>query len=213
MDSWFKYRGNNDYRNILKHHIIIFLFLFHCFILVRADINEIRRILTKIFYTSDPNLAILAWTGDELWWRQAQVDTLGWMDRQTDAGNDNTRRPKLAWDNSHVSLCITFFAINVKHMAKRCVSWWHISVKMVMNINMYSYMYICVIKKPHLFANCTAFTWDKNTSLQVLSSDKKHCTQLPELQHKIWMTATCMNFAKRVVCIEPLASCTMMVHF
>ena len=49
-------------------------------------------ILTKVFYTYGPNLVILAWTGDELsrgqtWWR---------TDWRTDAGNDNTRRPKLA---------------------------------------------------------------------------------------------------------------------
>ena len=45
-------------------------------------------ILTKVFYTYGPNLVILAWTGDELsrrqtWWR-------------TDAGNENTWKPKLA---------------------------------------------------------------------------------------------------------------------
>ena len=30
------------------------------------------RILTKVFYTSDPNLVILAWTGDELLRGQAR---------------------------------------------------------------------------------------------------------------------------------------------
>ena len=29
-------------------------------------------ILTKLFYTSGPNLVILAWMSYELWWRQAQ---------------------------------------------------------------------------------------------------------------------------------------------
>ena len=29
-------------------------------------------ILTKVFCTSGPNLVILAWMGDELWWGQAQ---------------------------------------------------------------------------------------------------------------------------------------------
>ena len=100
-------------------------------------------ILTKVLCTSDPNLVILAWIGDELWCGQAQngvnfdfevkfdlegqgrlppkpigtltkvfcifgpnlvspawtgndyrADKLG--DGRTDAGNDNTRRPKLA---------------------------------------------------------------------------------------------------------------------
>ena len=48
--------------------------------------------LTKVFSIFGPNLRILAWTGDELsrgptWWR---------TDWRTDAGNDNTCRPKLA---------------------------------------------------------------------------------------------------------------------
>ena len=53
------------------------------------------RILTKVFYSYGPNLVILAWRGDEL----SQVITAhtdGRTDTQTDAGNDNTRRPKLA---------------------------------------------------------------------------------------------------------------------
>ena len=52
-------------------------------------------ILTKVFYTYGPNLVILAWTDDELSRGQAG----GWRtrtDTQTDAGNDNTRGPKLA---------------------------------------------------------------------------------------------------------------------
>ena len=53
--------------------------------------------LTKVFCIFGPNLAILAWTGPELSRGQAS----DWhTDRQThthtDAGNDNTRRPKLA---------------------------------------------------------------------------------------------------------------------
>ena len=50
-------------------------------------------ILTKVFYTYCPNLVILAWTGDELSRGQASAYR---THRQTDAGNDNTRRPKLA---------------------------------------------------------------------------------------------------------------------
>ena len=53
-------------------------------------------ILTKVFYTYGPNLVILAWTGNEL----SHGQTWWWMDGQTDwrmdAGDDNTRRPKLA---------------------------------------------------------------------------------------------------------------------
>ena len=47
--------------------------------------------LTKLFCTFGPNLVILAWTGPELLRGQA-IDT----HRHTDAGNDNTQRPKLA---------------------------------------------------------------------------------------------------------------------
>ena len=57
-------------------------------------------ILTKVFYTYGPNLVILAWTGDELSRGQASdYRTHGRTDTQTDAGNDNTRRPKLASGN------------------------------------------------------------------------------------------------------------------
>ena len=55
--------------------------------------------LTKVFGIFGPNLAILAWTGPELsrgqasdWHRQTDRQT----HTHTDAGNDNTRRPKLA---------------------------------------------------------------------------------------------------------------------
>ena len=58
-------------------------------------------ILTKVFYIYGPNLVILAWTGDELSRGQASAyrthrRTDGRTHGQTDAGNDNTRRPKLA---------------------------------------------------------------------------------------------------------------------
>ena len=59
-------------------------------------------ILTKVFYTYGPNLVILAWTGDELSRGQAsayRTQTDGRTHRQTDAGNDNTRRLKLASGN------------------------------------------------------------------------------------------------------------------
>ena len=53
-------------------------------------------ILTKVFYIYGPNLVILAETGDELSHRQAHDwRTDGHTHRQTDAGNNNTRRPKL----------------------------------------------------------------------------------------------------------------------
>ena len=57
-------------------------------------------ILTKVFYTYGPNLVILARTGDELSRGQASdYRTHGRTDTQTYAGNDNTRRPKLASRN------------------------------------------------------------------------------------------------------------------
>ena len=53
--------------------------------------------LTKVFYIYGPNLVILAERGDELWRGQARDwRTDGHTHRRTDAGNDNTRRPKLA---------------------------------------------------------------------------------------------------------------------
>ena len=54
-------------------------------------------IFSKVFYTYGANLVILAWTGVELSRGQASdYRTHGRTDTQTDAGNDNTRRPKLA---------------------------------------------------------------------------------------------------------------------
>ena len=58
-------------------------------------------ILTKVFYIYGPNLVILAQRGDEL----SRGQTRDWCtdgrrtDTQTDAGNDNARRPKLASGN------------------------------------------------------------------------------------------------------------------
>ena len=59
-------------------------------------------ILTKVFYIYDLNLVILAERGDELLRGQARDwRTDGHTHRQTDAGNDNKRRPKLAWGNDN----------------------------------------------------------------------------------------------------------------
>ena len=62
---------------------------------------QAQSILTKVFYIYGPNLVILAQRGDELSRGQAR----DWRtdgrrtDTQTDAGNDNARRPKLASGN------------------------------------------------------------------------------------------------------------------
>ena len=57
-------------------------------------------ILTKVFYIYGSNLVILAERGDELSRGKAHDwRTDGHTHRQTDAGNDNTRRPKLASGN------------------------------------------------------------------------------------------------------------------
>ena len=56
-------------------------------------------ILTKVFYIYGPNLVILALTGPELSHGQASdwhTDRQADRHTHTDAGNDNTRRPKLA---------------------------------------------------------------------------------------------------------------------
>ena len=78
-------------------------------------------ILTKVFYTYGLNLVILAWTDDELSCRQAGGLTHTHGHTQTDAGNDNTRRPKLAsgknwklWESrvdEISSICIIFIAM------------------------------------------------------------------------------------------------------
>ena len=75
---------------------------------VQFDLEDHRQsphktigILIKVFYISDPNLVILAWTADELLHGQAddwRTDT----HTHTHAGNDNTRRPKLASGNNNI---------------------------------------------------------------------------------------------------------------
>ena len=66
--------------------------------------------LTKVFYTYGLNLVILARTGDELSRRQAcGYHTHRRTQRQTDAGNDNTRRPKLASGKNHNKKVWWFF--------------------------------------------------------------------------------------------------------
>ena len=77
-------------------------------------------ILTKVFYTYGPNLVILAWMGNELLRRQASAycthrRTDGRTHRQTDAGNDNTRRPKLASGKNESSL--------IKHNLHTNIHW------------------------------------------------------------------------------------------
>ena len=60
---------------------------------------KIIGILSKVLCIPDPNLVILAWTADELSCGQASgwyTNTHGHTDRHTDAGDDDTRRPKLA---------------------------------------------------------------------------------------------------------------------
>ena len=77
--------------------------------------------LTKVFCNFGSNLVILAWTGHELSHGQARdwhmdghtwMDTHGWthMDGHTEAGNNNTQRPKLALGKNqqcqwHQQLC------------------------------------------------------------------------------------------------------------
>ena len=58
-------------------------------------------ILTKVFYFSGPNLAILAWTGDELSCGQAS-----YWHTHTDTGNDNTQRTKLASGKKYQTLIV-----------------------------------------------------------------------------------------------------------
>ena len=65
-------------------------------------------ILTKVFYISGPNLVILAERGDELSRGQARDwRTDGHTHTHTDAGDDNTPRPKLpSGKNANTFLCL-----------------------------------------------------------------------------------------------------------
>ena len=76
-------------------------------------------ILTKVFYIYGPNLVILADTGHELSRGQARDwHTDGHTHTQTDAGNDNTRRPILAsGKKQNIYWCYHFcMTISMQHI-------------------------------------------------------------------------------------------------
>ena len=78
-------------------------------------------ILTKVFYTYGANLVILAWTGVELSRGQASdYRTHGRTDTQTDAGNDNTRRPKLASGKNYTRFSVYFWSKSVLYSQWLC---------------------------------------------------------------------------------------------
>ena len=71
-------------------------------------------ILTKVFYIYGPNLVILAERGDELSRGQARDwRTDGHTHTQTDAGKDNTRRPKLASGKNWRSFVSSVLCANI----------------------------------------------------------------------------------------------------
>ena len=88
-------------------------------------------ILTKVFYIYGPNLVILADTGHELSRGQARDwRTDGRTHTQTDAGNDNTRRPILAsGKKAHADW--KYFELLMGNLWKVCVWFWllcHMSI-------------------------------------------------------------------------------------
>ena len=85
-------------------------------------------ILTKVFYTYGQNLVILAWTGDELSRRQARDwCTHRQTHRQTDAGKDNNRRPRVKSANFKLYFFLPFIhASHLTHRACTIVSDWRL---------------------------------------------------------------------------------------
>ena len=85
-------------------------------------------ILTKVFYTFGPNLAILAWTGPELSRGQASDWRTDWHTHtrthpHTDADDDNTRRPKLASGKKHGKINTCYDTRQLKHWKQRDKAW------------------------------------------------------------------------------------------
>ena len=72
----------------------------------------------KRICTSDSNLAILAWTGDELWHRQAQVDTHRRTDRQMQAKTipEDQNWPHLKINNIMNCSCMTNLVLQMHHL-------------------------------------------------------------------------------------------------
>ena len=87
-------------------------------------------ILTKVFYTYGPNLVILAWTGDELSRGQASdYRTHERTDTQTDAGNDNTRRPKLASGKNQFNIAFVYIDVAIHNFVWKWWCWWRAEVQ------------------------------------------------------------------------------------
>ena len=83
-------------------------------------------ILTKVFYTFAPNLVILAQTVDELSCGQTH-DWRTHTHRHTHAGNDNTRRPKLAsGKNENISLSFLKSTAHNRGQLDELMSCWHL---------------------------------------------------------------------------------------
>ena len=90
---------------------------------VQFDLEDHRQsphktigILIKVFYISDPNLVILAWTVDELSHGQAHDwRTHTHTQTHTHAGNDNTRRPKLALGKKSTKKYLSFWFLKAKY--------------------------------------------------------------------------------------------------
>ena len=82
-------------------------------------------ILNKVFCSCCPNLVILVWTRDKLSREQASAYR---THRQTDAANDNTRRPKLAsGKNRYVkTLCIIFHIRRNKWLVSNSILTWSV---------------------------------------------------------------------------------------
>ena len=76
--------------------------------------SKTTTILTKVFYNSGPNLVTLAWMGHKLSRGEAKGwHTNGQSHTQTDAGDDNTRRPQLA-SVKNFGLLLRALSINIK---------------------------------------------------------------------------------------------------
>ena len=103
-------------------------------------------ILTKVFYTFGPNLAILAWTGLELSRGKqvidTQTDTHTRTHTYTDAGDDNTRRPKLATGKKYCLTSDRWYYKGVQIQYMLTVKVLHPIPRFLFSFHVISYLYV-----------------------------------------------------------------------
>ena len=102
-----------------------------------------------------PNLVVLAWTRDDLWHGQAWIwrtHTHTDTHRQTDTGNNNTRRPKLASGKNNVNSTIHLTTLIIFLFSNFGPIWQSNAILLVWWTRS-SILYQCLVMQPGLLVS------------------------------------------------------------